>query len=306
MQKASVIIINYNTSKLTLQCLASFYRWYSDKDFQVIVVDNASNIKDFEHLSASINSTYPQITLLRSRMNLGFGGGNMFGIQKATTAHYIFVNSDVLFIEDCLFPMLAYLHTHADVSMVGCGSIDENKKPYKPFDDRLGFCSELFGNSLMHKLAPKKYPNRKKKYEHPIQVGAVPGSLFVCKSSDFDAVGGFDTNLFLYYEEKELALRIEKKLKKKIVSLPNLHYIHLKGKSTVPSIQIQKELKISQFYALKKHLPWVLYQLFYFILLLKTLIKATSSQKNRAIAGLLLGGISVAKSMKHQQSITHD
>lgn len=306
MIQASIIIINYNTHQLTLDCLTSFYKLYKSEDFEVIVVDNASNLLDYQKLQQEIREHFADVQLVRSRINLGFGGGNMHGIQWASAPHYVFVNSDVLFVEDCLHPMLNYLKEHDEVSIVGCSSRDEHHTPYKAFDYRLSFWSELLSDSVLHRCAPKKYPNRKEILSQPLQVGGVPGSLFAVKSADFNAVGGFDTHLFLYYEEKELALRVHKILNKQCVSLPQYHYIHLKGKSTVPSLKIAMELKISQFYALKKHLGWFTYKVFYCLITLKTLLKAPFSKKNSTLLGLLLSGISVAQSMKNEQKILND
>ncbi len=306
MPQASVIIVNYNTAALTLQCIQSFYSFCNNNSFEVIIVDNASNQSDYQTLKNELNPNYPSIKLIRSRINLGFGGGNMLGVQHASMPFYIFVNSDVVFAEDCISPMLQFLVNHNEVSITGCSSVDQDQKPYKAFDYRLSFWSELLSDNALHFLNPKKYPLRKKQYIKPMRVGAVPGSLFAVKACDFDAVGGFDTNLFLYYEEKELSIRIEKKLKKQIFSLPEYHYIHLKGKSTTPSFVIQKELKISQFYTLKKHLPCVAYYIFYILQTLKFILKGIFSNKNRKYALLLLSGIDVSQSLKHQQIIIHD
>lgn len=306
MPKASVIIINYNTANLTLQCLESFYSFYSKELFEVILVDNASKASDYKHLNHQINLLYPKVKLVRSRINLGFGGGNMFGVQHATTPYYVFVNSDVIFIEDCLSPMLRFLEDNEQVSIVGCNSIDENNQHHKPFHYKIDLWSEIFGDAFLNTLAPKKYPNRKINYTEAMRVGSFQGSLFVTKASDFDAVGGFDTNLFLYYEEKDLSYRIEKQLKKQVYLLPQYQHVHLQGKSTAPSFLISKELKISQFYTIKKHLPWLVYAIFYLFQILQCGIKGIFSSKNRKYTLLLLKGISVADSLKHKQVIAQN
>lgn len=303
MPEASVIIINYNTALLTLQCIKSFYSFCNKESFEIIVVDNASNPSDYSELKKEIEDHFPEIKLIRSRINLGFGGGNMMGIQHSTTPYYAFVNSDVLFIEDCISPMLQFLKDNHQASIVGCNSIDENKKHHKPFHYKLDLWSELFGDAFLHTLAPKKYVNRKVNYSNAMRVGSFQGSLFVARASDLDAIGGFDTNLFLYYEEKDISYRIEKQLKKQIYLLPQYQHVHLQGKSTKSSFLINKELKISQFYTIKKHLPSIVYYVFYFFQTLLCLLKGVFSNKNRKYALLLLRGISVTESLKHQQVI---
>lgn len=306
MPVASIIIVNYNTAALTLQCIQSFYSFNEKGSFEVIIVDNASIPDDYQKLKKGIEGLPTEIKLIRSRINLGFGGGNMLGIQHATTPFYAFVNSDVLFIEDCISPMLDFLRKNPEASIVGCNSIDENKKHHKPFHYKLDLWSELFGDALLHTVAPTKYPNRKIKYSDAIRVGSFQGSLFIAKASDFDAIGGFDTNLFLYYEEKDISYRIQKQLKKYIYLLPQYQHVHLQGKSTKPSFLISKELKISQFYTIKKHLPWIVYCTFYLLQTLQCLIKGVFSSKNRKYVLLLLKGIDTTESLKHRQVIIHN
>lgn len=301
----SIILINYNTAQLTIDCINSIIDKVENlANFEIIIVDNASKIEDYNFLKSSIEifSKF-NIQLIRSRINVGFGAGNMIGVQNATGQYYTFINSDVLLVEDSITKMLNFLKITPDAALVGCQAIDENSNKYKGFDYQLSLTSELFSHSLLHRLFPKKYPSRMVTSQQPLKVGAVPGSLFTAIAKDFDEVGGFDTNVFLYYEEKDLAFRIKKQLNKNAYSLPDTTYIHLKGKSTGSSQIIRNELKIAQFYVVKKNLGALKYSIFYCINLITILIKAPFNKKNRSYLKLLLTGISVAHSMKHKQKI---
>jgi len=92
MKIASIIIINYNTSELTLQTLKSIEKQIIKHDsFEIILIDNASNINDFNFLKSGISELSKiSIKLIRSRINVGFGAGNMLGIQKAIGKYYVF------------------------------------------------------------------------------------------------------------------------------------------------------------------------------------------------------------------------
>ena len=304
MKKCSVIIINFNTAELTLQAVHSVIEFTSNSTFEIIVVDNASHTNDFLRLKEKIAEwNDKRIHLFRSRVNLGFGGGNMQGVQHAEGQYYVFLNSDAYLQEDSISTMTAFLEKNSRVSMVGGRSVDQTGKPYKAFDHRLSLRKELFGDSILHLLNPRKYPSRKKQLSEPTRVGAVPGSFFVCRASDFDQVGGFDTNIFLYYEEKDLAFRIEKELGKEIYSLPQVNYVHLKGKSTSAGHETRKELKISQFYTIRKNLGAFKYLIFYGVNFLKILCKAPFKRKHRVFLPIL-GGAPLSQSLKHHQKIT--
>ncbi len=305
MIQGSVIIINYNTSKLTLNALQSIEKKVVDLDkYEIIIVDNASEKEDFDALkNGLISFGIGFVKLIRSKINVGFGAGNMIGVQSAIGNFYIFMNSDVLLLEDSFSEMISFLNKNPNASIVGCQAVNENSEPFKAFDYNLSLKSELLSDSLLQILNPKKYFPRMLITKNPIKVGAVPGSLFTCVAKDFDEIGGFDTSIFLYYEEKDLAFRMQQKLNKDIYSLPYLPYIHLKGKSTKPSQKIRNEMKISQFYVIQKNLGSIKYKLFYFSQFSIFVLKSLFSKKNRSYLILLLNGISIAKSIKHSQKI---
>lgn len=305
MIQSSVIIINYNTSKLTLNAIKSIEeKVINYNNYEIIIVDNASEKEDFDALKEGVKDfKISFVKLVRSKINVGFGAGNMIGVQNATGSFYIFMNSDVLLFEDSFSEMINFLNKNPKVSMVGCQAVNENGEPYKAFDYNLSLKSELLSDSLLQILKPKKYFPRILTTKNPIKVGAVPGSLFACVAKDFNEVGGFDTSIFLYFEEKDLAFRIQKKLTKEIYCLPYTSYLHMKGKSTKTSQIIRNEMKISQFYVIQKNLGTLKYTLFYFSQFFIFLLKSPFSKKNRSYLFLLLSGISVAKSIKHSQKI---
>lgn len=303
MVTCSVIIINYNTADLTLRSVQSVLD-HTTSSNEIIVVDNASELTDFKTLEKGICAiSESNIKLIRSRINTGFGGGNMAGVQHAKGDYYIFLNSDAFLQEDSIRVMIDFLENNPSAGITGARSIDENGNVYKSFDHKLNLGKEIFGDKLMSLLFPNKHPSRKKQFKTATKVGGVPGSFFACRARDFDQLGGFDTNLFLYYEEKDLAYRMEKILGQYSYTLPDTTYIHLKGKSTSPSFRMKKELKISQFYCIRKNLGLGSYFLFFTANLLKFTFKAPFSNKNRKYLLFLLGGASLTGSLKHQQKI---
>ena len=86
----SIITINYNGLKDTCELMETLP--LEDESIEVIVVDNAS--KDDE--ATMIEQRYPQITVIRSKENLGFAGGNNIGIQASHGKYLFFINNDTL------------------------------------------------------------------------------------------------------------------------------------------------------------------------------------------------------------------
>lgn len=184
----SLIIINYNNANLTIQTLQSIYKHKHNEQIEVILIDNASKIDDFAIIEKYVlDNQHLNIVVYRSRINVGFGAGNMLGVNLANGKYYTFINNDVIIIEDTFNKLTSFLEQNNDVSVVGCQAIDEDRIKYKTFDYQLSLATELFSTSFLHFLSKKKYPNRLAMFSEPTQVGAVPGSLFTCRATDFNA-----------------------------------------------------------------------------------------------------------------------
>ena len=86
----SIITINYNGLKDTCELMETLP--LEDESIEVIVVDNASTQDE----ATIIEQRYPQITVIRSKENLGFAGGNNLGIQASHGKYLFFINNDTL------------------------------------------------------------------------------------------------------------------------------------------------------------------------------------------------------------------
>ena len=121
MFEVAVIIINYNSSDYTLQCVNSIIeKTNSELNYQIVIVDNASEMEDFLQLQSNINSiSFENLSLHRSKINTGFGGGNMFGVQFANAEYYAFVNNDSLFNNDCLSIIKTEMQNNPNLGICG-------------------------------------------------------------------------------------------------------------------------------------------------------------------------------------------
>jgi GT2 family glycosyltransferase len=260
MNDFAVIIINFNSAGHTINCINSILSETSRSiSYELLVVDNASDEKDFHTLKSyvtTLNSV--NIQLVRSKINSGFGGGNMFGVQFAKRCkYYAFVNNDTLLMNDCLQILDDFFKETPEAAVCAPQQFNEHGEVQKSFDHFLSLKRELFGRSLLEKLDPKRYPKRNKTYDKPLKVESVPGSFLVVRSDPFSKVGGFDTNIFLYFEETDLCYRIYKNSNRGSCFLvPEARFVHLNGQSTAKNREIKKELKRSLLYVLKKTPEW--------------------------------------------------
>ncbi|MGQ7944783.1 glycosyltransferase family 2 protein [Flavobacterium sp. WC2509] len=300
----AVILINYNSSEHSINCIRSIIEKTSNTlNYQIIITDNSSISEDYLKLKTFCdNLNSPNLFLYRSKINTGFGGGNMFGIQHANAKYYAFVNNDTLFINDCLLILKNNLDTNPRISIAGAQAYKENGDFLGSLDHFASPAREILGRNFLELINSKKYPNRKKKYTEPTQVNFISGSFMFVRANDFNEIGGFDTNIFLYYEETDLCIRLNKKSKFAYL-IPEAEFIHFHGASTTKSLAIKKELKISLLYIIRKHYSFLGYKLVHIFLIVKYFFSSIFKPKNWSLFYLILIGAPLSKSLKTEQKI---
>ncbi|NMH29231.1 glycosyltransferase family 2 protein [Flavobacterium sp. SE-s28] len=305
MHQVAVILVNYNSAEHTLHCLKSIAEHTSDRlDYQVVIVDNNSHYDNFAMLENGINGLADSHhTLIRSRINTGFGGGNMEALSAVKAKYLAFVNNDTLFKNDCLSLLFEAMENNPNYGITGGQAYKEDGSQLISLDHLASPGREIFGRSMLEKIDSKKYPNRKKKYTEPVKTGFVPGSFMFVRATDFYAVGGFDTNIFLYYEETDLCKRLADKGKTAWL-IPSAEFVHFHGISTPRSIGIKKELKISLLYIIRKHYGFFGWLSVWLFLSVKYSFSGLLKPKNFPLLVLLLKGAPLKESLKQKQTIS--
>ncbi len=301
----AIILINYNSSEYTQRCISSILdKTNSVLKYQIIVIDNASENGDYESLNSFV-TTLPKDTvqLHRSRINTGFGAGNMHGIQFANATYYLCINNDTLLLDDPIKRCYDFMEANADAALCGPQIYNERNEKTLSFDHFTSFAREVFGRKTPEILFSK--PNRKKEYSTPISVDYVNGSFMFFRAVDFNSVGGFDTNIFLYFEECDICYRLKKK-KKKTYFIPNASYMHHQGVSvnkTKMPIAIKIELKTSMFYVIRKNYGYLHYQLLRLVFIIRYGLTSLVKPKYFGLFYRILIGLPLGKSLKQKQVI---
>lgn len=300
----AVILINYNSSEHSINCIRSIIEKTSrDINFQIIITDNCSEKEDYIKLKSFCNqASLPQLELHRSVINTGFGAGNMFGVQFANAKYLAFINNDTLLKNDCLSILKNAIENNPSIGIAGAQSYKENGDFMISLDHFASPAREIIGRSFLEKINSKRYPKRKKTYQNPLRVEFIPGSFMFVKTTDFHEVGGFDTNIFLYYEETDLCKRLAHKSKFAYL-IPEAEFIHFHGASTEKSIVIKKELKISLLYIIRKHYGFLGYKTVQLFLTIKYFFSSIFKPKNWDLFVLVLSGAPLSKSLKTKQKI---
>ena len=111
----SVIVLNWNKSQLTLQCLRHLHRNTVGCPFEIVVVDNGSRPEEFSLLAEATL----QFRLIRLAQNRYFGEANNIGAEAATGEFICFLNNDAFVQRDWLRPLMEALQTRPRAGGVG-------------------------------------------------------------------------------------------------------------------------------------------------------------------------------------------
>ena len=296
MKNISIILINYNTAKFTLDCITSIYKNTTKTiDFEIIVVDNNSEDEDYKILCDGLKKN-PDVVLHSSPINTGFGGGNMLGFQYAKGQYVLFINNDVVLKNDVLAIAHNFMESNPNVGVCTAQNFDEHNNFVTSFDHDKGLRKLIFGRSFLETINPKKYPKRKQEYKVPLEVNFINGAFMFFRKKQFEEVGGFDTNIFLYYEEMDICYRLRQK-NYSCVLLSEAKIVHFQGASTGISTVLKKEGFISYLYVLRKNYTTPKYIAIIFYYILTFLIKP----KKWDLLPIAIKGGDLSSSLKNSQ-----
>lgn len=222
----SIIVVNWNTKTLLINCLNSIYKKIKRLAFEVWVVDNGSSDGSCE----SVKRKFPEVKLIQNKYNLGFAKANNRALTKMNGRYAVLLNSDALLTEGALEMIVRFMDSHTEVGICGGQLLNRNGTKQNSFANFPNLSTELFNKSLLRRLFPKKYPGKEHNFLSPIEVDSVIGACMIVKKEAIDDVGMLDEDYFFFFEETDWCLRMKKK-GWKIVHLPDAKIYHLQGQT---------------------------------------------------------------------------
>lgn len=259
----SVIIVSYNTRKLTIKSIKHVYasRGVKKSDLEVIVVDNNSSDDTVSH----IKKTYPSVKLVANRSNKGFGGGNNQGVKLANGKYILLLNTDAYLSPDSLRTLIDVMDNDNSVVSVGPRLVYENGDTqlsggYLPTLPRVFFWMFWLDRlPIIKNLVHPYHVHDLSWHTKPQEPEWLMGACVLFRRKEFTKAGGFDDNIFMYAEEVELYRRLRESLGKRVVFTPATTVVHVGSASTkkANAFRLVHELRGVE-YIYKKHYPVLL------------------------------------------------
>lgn len=209
LNNLSIVIVTFLTDKKTLlNCLNSI-----DQNVNVLIVENSKKFKDREFFL----SKFSNINIYCTGKNLGYGGGNNYGVRKTKTDFVLILNPDTI-LDKNFFRNLELVLKNKSFSLIGCQySYD---KVYTPG----GFFNELKNRNF--KEGYNSYKNK-----NLIEVDWIVGCSMLLNIKKIKSRNIFDENFFLYFEEYDFCKKLKNE-KQKVYLSKNLKVHHLGFKSS--------------------------------------------------------------------------
>lgn len=182
---------------------------------QVFVVDNsalfpgdqrAAEQKAFEDFLGD----YPDVVYLDAGDNLGFGKANNIALQRSNAEFHAFINPDIVFLEDSLTQLVAYLRANEGVGMVIPRMIGDDGHLLKVYRRDPTLLDALNRTILGNRLRKRDYFHTMQDmdYSEPFDLPFGQGSFLVGRTELLKGLGGFDERYFMYLEDADLCRRL--------------------------------------------------------------------------------------------------
>ncbi len=195
--RVSVVILGYRHARLLHRGLAALARHRTRVDFETVVVLNGADDQVREVVEDSVRGA----VVVRSSVNLGFGGGCNRGVRASRGEYIVLLNDDTEVEDGWLDALVDTADRHPEAGSVGSRVRD----PYGKLQEAGGILWN--DGSIWH--VGRLVSDTTSRYRHVRRVDYCSACSLLIRRSTWDAVGGFDESFFPgYYEDLDLCLNI--------------------------------------------------------------------------------------------------
>ncbi|MFC4323385.1 glycosyltransferase family 2 protein [Litchfieldia salsa] len=223
----AISIVTYNSTHIFKVLDHLRKEFEQDNRFHFFIFDNNSTDTYKEQLKEYEN--FAKITFYHE--NNGFGFGHNHNLLIATEDYFLIFNPDIILEKENLLRMLDVMEQDPTISLLAPkvlnpdGSVQHlMRKRVTVFDYWLRFMPFKFIKTMFAKRL-ETYECRNVPDDRNIEIRMVSGCFMLIRGTDFKEIKGFDERYFMYFEDTDLCLELEKR-NKKVVYTPFSSVVH--------------------------------------------------------------------------------
>jgi GT2 family glycosyltransferase len=200
MTDLSILIVNWNTAGLLVQCLESIFKTGSLYNIEIIVVDNASS----DESVSLVTQQFPSVILIRNEQNFGFARANNQGLAVGRGRYFMLLNSDTIVLPGAIDALIQAADANPQVGALGPKLLNMDGSIQKSWASFPSLFSELIGKDIRTRKSVQNYPGA-------FEVDYIKGACMLVRASTVEDVGKLDEDFFFYSEEVDWCFRIKEK-----------------------------------------------------------------------------------------------
>ena len=199
LKRISILITAYKNAELVRRCIDSLIAVYGTNLPETVLIDDAAGDIPTRELAEGYAGCGVKFAVMEK--NGGFAGANNFGYPLCTKEFVVLVNSDIVFHEDSLSPLVSFMDSHPKAGIVQGTLVIRNGE--ENVDGRLNGCGAFltsFGvNTVVGWLAKNDDPVA----QETRQCFAAYGAMFMIRRGVVETTtcGLFHDFFHTYYEE---------------------------------------------------------------------------------------------------------
>ncbi len=273
IRQIGIVVLNYQTWKLSLRCMKSVKRACGRYLYRIYLVDNASDSAMPEAVRQYMQSEEDSICFIQAKKNLGYAAGNNLGIEKALEddcSVIVIANNDIIFCRQSISRMAECLFVHAGVGIAAPKVIGRDGAVQASCCSMRTGIREIFqvytAARIIFRRKCREYHCLNQKPDKPAYVYHVSGCCFAMSRECAQKVMPMDEGTMLYFEEPILGMRMQHAGFRTRYE-PESTVIHEHGATTRRSMYVQYQcISCSEMYYCSRYLKaadwqlWLLYQ----------------------------------------------
>lgn len=234
-KRLCVVIVNYRTPQLVLDCIESLIDQLDDLNDCVVVVDNFSDDGSVNVISDAIEakSWGKCVRLIEADGNRGFSAGNNIGIHSADADFYLLANSDTVFRAGALDELFVAAKENPGAGLIGPRLEWPDTEPqiscfrfHSPVYELISAAQTQAITSIFHRFDVPKPVS-----DHSSCCDWISFACVMVRREVFSSIGLLDEQYFMYYEDVDFCRR-SRQAGFTIINWPGARVVHLRGQSS--------------------------------------------------------------------------